>query len=513
MLRYFCRDFTGNPRGDRQSAEFMFRPAPPLMTIIIFDYASRETWGIRYECWNAQSRQSLESLRPSDAWRRNCGFDGRGEFRAIRPTSLFDMLPLVLSFNVEVSWFPAFANLTTQIDNSFLLFSVRPESGTGGWTRLHFGPPQVVYIRPEDLLVNHSGQAQTSTVNVSAPVTLVQVTQNNTVTNQAPVEPSRGSNDPPPPEVEIIEEAPRNLPFSRPALDAIPFTHPPFGGQENHSAITRMHAVQRPITLEEFDPMGMLPFELAMQFVREENAARLGAHFGTRLAPVNSVQRDGNYGALIRPIRNTPPENHPIIQEINPDTSSRPSPEIILEPVSTPVVLGTQNSTRLAPIPITSSVANPVSTEARPIVIPKPPSTPKPRPPPFLPGQLPLISRPRLTPSMALTMRTISNLSARFHPRLRTIEYLRPDQLVEPCVTRTGAVNPVLPKANPITSTSYGTPPSSLRTTSEGIRLEITPEAMIQRRLGPGNHAPSSTPPSPVPESRPSLPPELDPEQ
>lgn len=511
MLRYFCRDFTGNAQGNRQSMEFVFRPMPPLMTIIIYDYGTRETWGIRQLCWNAQSRQSLASLRAVEAWRSNCGFDGHGEFRAISPTSLIDELPLVLSFDVEVSWFPGFANLTTQIGTTFSLFSVRPESGTGGWTRLQFGPPNVEYITSQDI-ANHLGRPDRPVVSVTAPVTLVQVNQHTVVTTAGSADASRGSNDPPPPDVEIIEEVPRSVPFSRPALEAIPYSNHPHGGQENNSAIIRMHAVQRPITLEEFDPLGMLPFELAMQFVREENAARLGAHYGTRLASVNFVAMSENHGTAVRTRRDNQSENRPIIQEILPEVNNQSSHEIIPEPVSNPAVLVTETPTRLAPAPITAPVVDSIPIVPQPTVVPRPPATPKPMPPPFRPTQLPLISRPRLTPAMALTMSSISNLSARFHPRLRTIEYLRPDQLAESRVTRTGTVNPPLPKADSISTTTYGSPPSSLRTTPEGIRLEITPVSMVLQTQ-PENHVPSTTETSESPpaDERPSSP-ELNPD-
>ena len=489
MLRYFCREFTGNRDNHRQSAEFFFQPLPPKMVVIVYDYADRTTWGIQQDCWNAQSRLSLESLRPSEAWRMNCGFMGTGEFRAIRPTTVFDVLPLSISFNVEVSWFPAFANLTADVGSSYVLYSVRPAEGERGWRRLDFGPPNVAYIRPEDL-TNHEGNPPPTT-EPADPITLVQVTQNTVINQTATIEVSSGSNDIPDDPITIVEENPRVVPFAFPVQEEIPFSHHPEGGP-NLSEITRVRNSQRPITVQEFDPHGMLPFELAMQFVREENRARLGGHFGTRPPPNQSR-------AILAA--------EPRIEEVDESTAA---PE---NAVNQPL---TVTSSRLTSPAINIPPHDVNQPAVRPTVIPSPPNTPKPPPPPF-PPSLGARLRRTMTPATGLTVRTISNLSARFHPQLRTIEYLRPELLSPSIPTRTGLVNPPLPKAPAIATPIYGVSPSPLRTTREGIRLEITPVAMVLQTQ-PENHIPVAesvgdlgTDATGAP-LRPSTP-ELDPEQ
>ena len=431
---------------------------------------------------------SLESLRPSDAWRMNCGFMGTGEFRAIRPTSLFDVLPLQVSFNVEVSWYPAFADITADLGSSFVLYSVRPEEGSRGWTRLDFGPPNVVYITPEDLANHDDPPTMTAT---PAPITLVQVTQNTVINQTAMHEASSSSSvsvsdDP----IEIIDEASRSVPFAIRVPEEIPFSHHPTGGLDQ-SEITRVQNRQRPIAVEEFDPQGMLPFELAMQFVREENMARLGGHFGTRPPRVLSRPRETS-AAQIQDVDELPNEtaigsNHTV----------------------------TVTPTRLAPPAVNSRPLTTNQPTPEPAAVPKPPSTPKPAPPPFPPS---ITSRSRMvSPATALTVRTISNLSSRYHPRLRAISYLRPELMSTPILTRTGLVNPPLPKAPETNTPTHGVASSSLRTTREGIRLEITPVAMVLQTQ-PENHIPVAEVESehgrdatgaPI---RPSTP-ELDPEQ
>ena len=145
--------------------------------------------------------------------------------------------------------------------------------------------------------------------------------------------------------------------------------------------------------------------------------------------------------------------------------------------------------------------------------------TPKARPPPrpTSPKALPPVRPPPLYLTNAvtgptLTTRTLNSLGVDFHPPLRYVESLTPAAFQPPRQTRTGMINPPLPLLDRPTSTMETMMESPLRTTVDGIRLEITPAAMIHRRVGPEQFVPPSTPPTPQSNQRPSLPPELDPE-
>ena len=151
--------------------------------------------------------------------------------------------------------------------------------------------------------------------------------------------------------------------------------------------------------------------------------------------------------------------------------------------------------------------------EAR-MTAPPPPTTPKPppperpsrvRPPPMMP---PATNDPN--PSRDENRRTLRSLSADFHPPLRPISQLTPNHLAVPITTRTGIVHPPLPVD---VSNQYEVPSSSLRTTPEGIRLEITPAAMVQRLTPEETRSdPAASSSSRSSSPTPSLPPELDPE-
>ena len=62
-------------------------------------------------------------------------------------------------------------------------------------------------------------------------------------------------------------------------------------------------------------------------------------------------------------------------------------------------------------------------------------------------------------------------------PKLFSVSNLPPHLIVRPFRTRTGTVNPPLPGDYPMSDASPL--PSPLRTTSDGVRLEITPTAML----------------------------------
>ena len=71
------------------------------------------------------------------------------------------------------------------------------------------------------------------------------------------------------PVVEIVEGAPKPHPLSIIPLRDIPYSRPTHPSHHPRRAIE-----YRPIAAQEFDPQWMIPFELALEFVREENRRR-----------------------------------------------------------------------------------------------------------------------------------------------------------------------------------------------------------------------------------------------
>ena len=134
--------------------------------------------------------------------------------------------------------------------------------------------------------------------------------------------------------------------------------------------------------------------------------------------------------------------------------------------------------------------------------VPPAPREPRPSPPTFPPAFPPLITR---------NGRPVTPIP--IHPRMISTGFLCRDDLPNPRITRTGTVHPQLP-LDPAE-------PSSLRTTADGIRLEITQTSM-QMRINPETTIPRPIVPKPRPPMRPTNPcrgcprcrgpPELDPE-
>ena len=139
---------------------------------------------------------------------------------------------------------------------------------------------------------------------------------------------------------------------------------------------------------------------------------------------------------------------------------------------------------------------------------PPPPRSPKANPP----VRPPPLYLTNASTGPTLTARTLNSLNQNFHPPLLYVESLTSPAFRQSQQTRTGVVHPPLPVLDRPTSHTETTSSSGLRTTADGIRLEITPAAMIQRRVDPEEFVPPATPPTPQSSSRPSLPPELDPE-
>ena len=334
MHRYFCSDLQGDRSGNRESAEFVFRVTPPLFEFTFFEYSTRRTWFLRNTHWNLQARQSLESLQPPRAWVMNVGVRRVGEFRAIRPATPTPMLPLTVTFRCEISWGSAFVNLTTCVDGSYMLFSMRPPESRPDWLRLDNRPPTVDFVTPEEVVVpssrpaTHSAENQAPAAGVtrtqchrcrghhsdepsSSSITVVNETGAHGSGDDSRNQPAAGPADArePPmiggdsqdyPAVEIVDEITGQDMFARVFVGSIPFSVPPITHDQEVTAPTS-RITHRPITLAEIDPHGVYGFDEGMAIFRAENERRLDVNHGTRLPPGNAIAVP-HRPALSRPI-------------------------------------------------------------------------------------------------------------------------------------------------------------------------------------------------------------------
>ena len=371
-------------------------------------------------------------------------------FRAIMPTTPTITLPLALNLDVELSWGPIFLNITTQVRSDWLLWSTR----AGMWVESTDGPPLLEFLQPP----NNQDTARPVPPRPAVEITDVTTTQDPSAgssTDQSPVGP-----------VEIIEEVISTNAFQRNQPGGIPYAQPPI----LPNAVVVVPRVNNAITLNEVNQDGLMSFDEGMALVREENRRR-----DERISRNHENRRN----VTIEYLR--PPE--PGRSSVRP---VRPPPR--LEVLSHPAV-------------------------------PDPPSSPKPPPPDRPPTLINSMLRPlrSMRPHgphcnqtrMIENARIIDDLDNRFHPTLLPVARLQPNQLVEARPTRTGTVNPPLPSYNQAFLTA-GSPADPLRTTTHGIRLEITPAAMISR-TPPEEHIPGPND-SIVPRPPSGLPPELDPE-
>ena len=115
------------------------------MIFTIYDYSSRVAWQLRGRHFKVQSRDSLSTLKPREAWAVRVGFRGTGRFVAIIPKAYTPGLDLECDFDVEVSGGAAFINIACPSDGAWLLYSFRPVEG-GNWRRLDQRPPLVQRI-------------------------------------------------------------------------------------------------------------------------------------------------------------------------------------------------------------------------------------------------------------------------------------------------------------------------------------------------------------------------------
>ena len=460
MHRYWCEEFEGDRSQTRQSADLCFRIFPPWFRFSIIDWDRCESWTLTNNHFNLQARESLESLRPSDAWVLTNGFHGNGWFRAIEPCQITLGNAVRLWFEVDVNWNSAWINITTESEESHILMSMRPPRGSSHWVRGRDRPPAVVFLRedgsPEPIVAPAPVATEESRSSTDPPPDGVEVTptlsnhDNHDAFENAPTE--------------IIEEVIAGVHmFMRPPIGGIPFSAIP-RPIPNH---LRSLVTQEPITLEALDPVGILGFGLGMELVRAINRVRFDEHHDTHAPPnhvvvprpVPVIHRDGT---LVDP---------PVAVESLP-TITRPIEVVPPVVPEVPVFRPASPTIRLRPPPMLNVL---------PSVPPPVPVAPKPRPPDRPP---PIIFREsdfyRPTAAQLVNFQVLRSVNHSFHPTLQPVTTLSANLLVPPVITRTGTVHPRLPNIDE-SSTSSESPPTPLRTTREGIRLEITPVAMVQR--------------------------------
>ena len=451
---------------------------PPEMTFVLADHARRTTWTLTNSHFNTQSRASLASLRSSENWVSHVGIKAQGVFRIVEPTTVRVGMPMAMPLDVEISWVPQFVNITGLLDHNHLLFSVRPPEGSrNGWSSSRNPIPDPVFLRSDGTRMDEAQRPTTPPgVVQSPPVSNRSAAEaSNVETTQSPSneEVASASTDVPLPvlqsqqssaervsepiitegrpresqeypAIEIVEDVNGMYPFGPVLVGEIPFSRPP-SGDSNQVSNTQID--QRPITVDQVTVGGTDDFEERILQVRQMNHARLANDYGT-----HSGSRDFRT------------EDRRIRIELRPQIT--------------------------------------ISSEAAQMIIPPPiPSQPKPRPP--SPPSTLLRPPPQMPHSTAERdrVRTLRRLGEHFHPPLRLVSELSPNQMVESRQTRTGRIHPPLPYlSDPRQEWPADSPLRSLRTTPEGIRLEITPASMVFRSIPEETRSSeSSSHPTPIP--------------
>ena len=465
MLVLHCGSLRNREGTTEQSARFTYSMLPPEMTFSLSDHNRRMTWTLTNTRFNTQSRESLESLRTSDRWISRAGMQSRGLFRIVEPTTVRLGMPTALELDVEISWGPPFVNITGECEGNHLLFSVRPPEGTQ-WSVSYRPLPTPIFLRsdgtrmadppvmrgtppnpqsrsepsapsiPPAVAVQSPSSEATENAITEASATELQSqspTMNRVDENVVAEEHPTDSQDYP--AIQIVEEV-EERPFGTLRVGEIPFSRPLSGG----NIVNPIQVDQRPITVDQVTVGGLEDFDERIQRVRQINHARLPGDYGTHSGP--------------RDFRVT-----------NPRVRIELRPQIVI-----------------------------TAEEAR-LRIPPPPITPKPRPPA---PPVRLLQPPPLLLNPARDRdRTLRQLNASFHPPLRLITELPESQRVRSIITRTGQIHPPLPVlTDPRDASSTTSPVSSLRTNSEGIRLEITPASMILRSVPEETRSSESSSPS-----------------
>ena len=168
----FLSRFPRAKGGNRQSAGRAYRPLPPYVELIAYDYVTRSAWALVNNHFDVQARASLASLRPSSAWISNVGMRRAGEFRAIYTTAHIPGTPMTITPDVEARWGPPFFNITTRRDRPRLLYSFRPPGGSSGWVRSNQGPPNTTFLNSDGSSPNavRGNPTETNQARVEEPV-------------------------------------------------------------------------------------------------------------------------------------------------------------------------------------------------------------------------------------------------------------------------------------------------------------------------------------------------------
>ena len=273
MLRYHCALFQEvGSVNHHMHAHFRATVVPPRMEFVIHDHTTWTTWSLGIQAFNFQARNSLRTLRPSEAWVMHCGVNCRGEFHAIQPMEGPTALGMSFALDVEVSWHAAFANIAGRSGNRYILLSMRPVEGTAVWDRSTRGPIRAIrLIDAPEAPSNHEAvaaeQSPTNPVEVESPA----------ITPPSPAHQPTGDTAAISREVAISEEVPIGQAWSTPPLFDIPFSS--VSGAPN---ITR--PTSPPIALHDVDPFGLSEFDSGMAMVREINQQRVGHQVDDRLA-------------------------------------------------------------------------------------------------------------------------------------------------------------------------------------------------------------------------------------
>ena len=203
------------------------------------------------------------------------------------------------------------------------------------------------------------------------------------------------------------------------------------------------------------------------------SAVIAGKHPANHVRPVPVITRSSRFRAPWAPPAIT--SSSPAIRPISPPPRFQPGPITVISPISLPESLD-------VPSPVGITVARPPVSPSV-VVTPPRPFSPKPNPPDAPPSDR--LLRHRLNTSV------LQQLQPDCHPQsLLRVTEITGAMMVITYRIRAGVIHPPLPFLDPpssaVSSTPETTPPSPLRTTPGGIRLEITLAAMVLRNRPEG---------------------------
>ena len=111
MVKYYCERFTNTRAPNAElSAEYSIRMFPPFAQFKVYGRPTRITRTLPNAQCNFQSRESEAATAPNRAWEMGSGMARRGVFRLVDPPVIPPEVESQITWNVEVSRPPAFAN-------------------------------------------------------------------------------------------------------------------------------------------------------------------------------------------------------------------------------------------------------------------------------------------------------------------------------------------------------------------------------------------------------------------